>query len=152
MMENRCVCCGEIIPEGRMVCPKCENFATNICESYRSNYYGVDVCFGTKERDACSCNGDENKCDFYPEKREKAKYTVDKLVYMHDETSPLYSITREVIAAVVTKENKAIIKAIREYAKEKRNVALLEIPEETLLKILDLGSKALQEEEKNDQN
>lgn len=24
-MENRCVCCGEIIPEGRMVCPQCEN-------------------------------------------------------------------------------------------------------------------------------
>lgn len=24
-MENRCVCCGEIIPEGRMVCPNCEN-------------------------------------------------------------------------------------------------------------------------------
>lgn len=23
-MENRCVCCGEIIPEGRMVCPLCE--------------------------------------------------------------------------------------------------------------------------------
>ena len=23
-MEDRCVCCGEIIPEGRMVCPKCE--------------------------------------------------------------------------------------------------------------------------------
>lgn len=23
-MENRCVCCGEIIPEGRMVCPRCE--------------------------------------------------------------------------------------------------------------------------------
>ncbi len=22
--ENRCVCCGEIIPEGRMVCPTCE--------------------------------------------------------------------------------------------------------------------------------
>lgn len=22
--EDRCVCCGEIIPEGRMVCPKCE--------------------------------------------------------------------------------------------------------------------------------
>lgn len=21
---NRCVCCGEIIPEGRMVCPVCE--------------------------------------------------------------------------------------------------------------------------------
>ena len=23
--EDRCVCCGEIIPEGRMVCPMCEN-------------------------------------------------------------------------------------------------------------------------------
>ena len=23
--ENRCVCCGEIIPEGRQVCPNCEN-------------------------------------------------------------------------------------------------------------------------------
>lgn len=23
MNENRCVCCGDIIPEGRMVCPKC---------------------------------------------------------------------------------------------------------------------------------
>lgn len=24
MTDNRCVCCGEIIPEGRMVCLKCE--------------------------------------------------------------------------------------------------------------------------------
>ena len=24
MTDNRCVCCGEIIPEGRMVCPICE--------------------------------------------------------------------------------------------------------------------------------
>ena len=24
---NRCVCCGEIIPEGRQVCPKCEREA-----------------------------------------------------------------------------------------------------------------------------
>lgn len=24
-MENRCVCCGEIIPEGRQVCPLCES-------------------------------------------------------------------------------------------------------------------------------
>lgn len=28
-MENRCVCCGEIIPEGRMVCPNCENERRN---------------------------------------------------------------------------------------------------------------------------
>ena len=24
-MENRCVCCGEIIPEGIQVCPNCDN-------------------------------------------------------------------------------------------------------------------------------
>lgn len=23
-MEERCICCGEIIPEGRQVCPNCE--------------------------------------------------------------------------------------------------------------------------------
>lgn len=29
-------------------------------------------CWGTRERDACSCGGDQMKCDFYPEIREKA--------------------------------------------------------------------------------
>lgn len=24
MSEDRCVCCGAVIPEGRMVCPQCE--------------------------------------------------------------------------------------------------------------------------------
>lgn len=24
-MDNYCVCCGDIIPEGTMVCPACEN-------------------------------------------------------------------------------------------------------------------------------
>lgn len=24
MSEDRCVCCGEVVPEGRMVCPNCE--------------------------------------------------------------------------------------------------------------------------------
>ena len=24
MSEDRCACCGEIIPEGRMVCPNCQ--------------------------------------------------------------------------------------------------------------------------------
>lgn len=27
MSENRCICCGEIIPEGRHVCPTCEGIA-----------------------------------------------------------------------------------------------------------------------------
>lgn len=33
-MEDRCVMCGEIIPEGRMVCPNCER---NINEKENAN-------------------------------------------------------------------------------------------------------------------
>jgi hypothetical protein len=32
----------------------------------------VGVCWGTKECDECRCEGDESKCDFYPEVRAKA--------------------------------------------------------------------------------
>lgn len=42
------------------------------CEEY--NYAGdIGKCNGTRERDACSCGGDEAKCDFYPEVRKRAK-------------------------------------------------------------------------------
>ena len=27
---DRCICCGEIIPEGRQICPICESDPTNI--------------------------------------------------------------------------------------------------------------------------
>lgn len=32
----------------------------------------IDECWGTKEREACSCGGTEEKCTFYPEIKEKA--------------------------------------------------------------------------------
>ena len=38
--------------------------------NYVLKEYGI--CNGTKERDRCTCGGDPAKCDFYPEKREKA--------------------------------------------------------------------------------
>lgn len=47
-----------------------------ICECYRAekNFLGkVGLCWGTQERDACSCGGDKSKCDFYPSVREKEK-------------------------------------------------------------------------------
>jgi predicted amidophosphoribosyltransferase len=28
-MENRCVCCGADIPEGRIICPNCESQINN---------------------------------------------------------------------------------------------------------------------------
>lgn len=31
------------------------------------------VCYGTKECEECTCNGDVSKCNFYPEKRKEKK-------------------------------------------------------------------------------
>lgn len=47
-----------------------------ICECYRAekNFLGeVGTCWGTAERDACSCGGDKSKCDFYSTVREEEK-------------------------------------------------------------------------------
>ena len=51
-MDNTCVCCGAIIPEGRMVCPNCERGASmNSFESRRPDecegcidLWGVHYC------------------------------------------------------------------------------------------------------------
>lgn len=35
--EDTCICCGEIVPEGRQVCPQCEsNFTENEVDDDRS--------------------------------------------------------------------------------------------------------------------
>lgn len=83
MKEDRCVCCGEIIPEGRMICAECEKLAAKPCDCFNvHNIIDVHcpkakhektVCYGTKECDPCSCGGDPSKCDHYPEKRAKAE-------------------------------------------------------------------------------
>lgn len=33
----------------------------------------IQICNGTKEREECSCNGNSEKCTFYPEKRKETK-------------------------------------------------------------------------------
>lgn len=44
------------------------------CWHEMPNRKQVDAeCWGTRERDACSCGGDQMKCDFYVEIRERAK-------------------------------------------------------------------------------
>ena len=50
-----------------------------ICKCYRAerNFFGeIGTCWGTSERDACSCGGDRSKCDFYPNVREEEKKPV----------------------------------------------------------------------------
>lgn len=36
-MDNRCVYCGEIIPEGRQVCPICERLQTETTKAEKSD-------------------------------------------------------------------------------------------------------------------
>lgn len=44
------------------------------CYHLRTRYDGtlVSECWGTREKDQCSCGGYEERCTFYPEKKEKA--------------------------------------------------------------------------------
>lgn len=44
-------------------------------------YKTVSLCFGTKEREQCSCGGDRTKCDFYSEVREKAKNEIKSITH-----------------------------------------------------------------------
>ena len=47
-MENRCVCCGSIIPEGRQICRECE---VNVLGAVRNTYmkdYGLSYDDGKK--------------------------------------------------------------------------------------------------------
>lgn len=37
---------------------------TEKCRCYHTEY-GKPQCWGTKEREECSCDGDKNKCNFY---------------------------------------------------------------------------------------
>lgn len=39
--------------------------------------YHKGECWGTKERDQCSCGGYTSKCDFYPEKRNIKVFAID---------------------------------------------------------------------------
>jgi hypothetical protein len=64
---------------------KCDCYHTQIERKYTYHITGepvyydaeVGVCWGTKERDECSCGGDEAKCDFYPSVRKRAEIKPD---------------------------------------------------------------------------
>lgn len=47
-MEDRCVCCGKIVPEGRQICWNCENHTKTLddfrCEKYFQSPLDVS-CF-----------------------------------------------------------------------------------------------------------
>ena len=49
---------------------------------YLCSCYDNGVCNGTRDRDVCSCGGDEKYCSFYPEKRKKALMKFEEKVDM----------------------------------------------------------------------
>lgn len=69
----------------------------------------VDVCWGTKEIDKCTCGGDEMKCDFYPEVRERAK----KNTSIEDAIEHFkYGISHDIFKEPVTSYAKLAIEAL----------------------------------------
>ena len=55
---------------------KCSCWETSFKTRYGDGFnysIPIQICNGTKERDECYCNGDESKCNFYPEKRKENK-------------------------------------------------------------------------------
>ena len=57
--------------------PKCSSYEERFIPDYGHSINTGELlyrkecrCLDTKEREICSCGGDENICDFYPEKRE----------------------------------------------------------------------------------
>ena len=72
-------------------------------------------CWGTKERDECSCDGDRAKCDFYPEIREKAK----KNVYIQDAINHFnYGISHDIFSEPVTTYAKLAVEALEKQIEE----------------------------------
>ena len=58
------------------------------CDAYHNerNYYGgYGVCWGTKEKDPCTCGGDWNKCNFYRHEDENCEANIKKERPMYDE-------------------------------------------------------------------
>lgn len=47
-----------------VIMPYINKQSKEICECYKIEY-GKAICYGTKEREECSCGGDKNKCNFY---------------------------------------------------------------------------------------
>lgn len=75
----------------------------------------VGTCWGTKEIDECSCDGDRSKCDFYPEVREKAK----KNVYIQDAINHFnYGISHDIFSEPVTTYAKLAVEALEKQIEE----------------------------------
>ena len=52
---------------------------SKICDCFEKGHSN-DYCKGTREKDWCSCGGDEAKCDFYEHVRERKKRKIQEAI------------------------------------------------------------------------
>ena len=79
-------------------------------------YKTVALCFGTKEREQCSCGGDRTKCDFYPEVRKKGRENIS----IQDAINHFkYGISHDIFQEPVTTYAKLAVKALEKQLKER---------------------------------
>lgn len=50
------------------------------------------VCYGTKNRERCTCGGDTTKCNFYPEKRGSSMRTAEMVIAANENDKTYRSI------------------------------------------------------------
>ena len=69
-LRPKCAHCG-VYAKSEEATPYCSycgyymsNYAYQRCTSFRKEF-GRNVCYGTKEREECTCGGNKNKCNFY---------------------------------------------------------------------------------------
>lgn len=106
---------------------KCKYYATKVAHRYVYSYLSesgrdkilVDVgyCMGTKEREECSCCGDEVRCNFYPAIKEaaiKRGYIQEAIDHFN------YGITHDMFSEPVTSYAKLAVEALKKQLEEKR--------------------------------
>lgn len=77
--------------------------------------FDIGVCWGTKERENCSCGGNEIQCDFYSEIRKKARENIK----IQDAINHFkYGVSHDIFSEPVTSYAKLAIKALEKYRKD----------------------------------
>ena len=75
MNENKCVSCGEIIPEGRQICPKCESDSVNHPHHYNGGK--IEVIDYIEDQNLGFCLGNAIKYISRAGKKNKSKEIED---------------------------------------------------------------------------
>jgi len=77
--ENLCICCGEIIPEGRQICPNCENVKRERIvrmSEIEKVIKALEFCTGTNGRE---CSDYRGECPYRKRYRCRVKMQADAL-------------------------------------------------------------------------